>query len=166
MLVKLGACCLKLGAPKILSSRRAPSWSGFSYPICTGPYSLDPRSNYYKFRLLQVYAMGAGLKFYNLHQTLNTSINALNSFLVIYLISSAKSGLVFFISFTSFFLILIMSSYRIWDVLSSLLLGAWTLVHWWSATKLIVTSVGQWTKSSQLLWLVYQAPWSSIRSIA
>ena len=47
---------------------------------------------------------GSGLKFYNLHQTLNTSINALNSFTDIYLISSAKSGFVFFISFTSFFL--------------------------------------------------------------
>jgi len=48
-----------------------------------------------------------GLKFYNLHQTLNTSINALNSFLDIYLISSARTGFVFFISFTSFFLTLI-----------------------------------------------------------
>ena len=69
--------------------------------------TLDPRSNYYKFRLLQVYAIGSGLKFYNLHQTLNTSINALNSFTDIYLISSAKFGFVFLISFTSFFLIVI-----------------------------------------------------------
>ena len=68
---------------------------------------------------------GSGLKFYNLHQTLNTSINVLKSFTDIYCISSARSGFVFFISFTSFFLILIMSpSYIIWDVLSSLLLGA------------------------------------------
>ena len=49
----------------------------------------------------------SGLKFYNLHQTLNTSINALNSFTDICCISSARSGFVFFISFTSFFLILI-----------------------------------------------------------
>ena len=49
----------------------------------------------------------SGLKFYNLHQTLNTSINALNSFTDIYCISSARSGFVFFISFTSFFLIVI-----------------------------------------------------------
>ena len=73
--------------------------------------------------------IGSRLKFYNLHQTLNTSINALNSFTDIYLISSAKFGFVFLISFTSFFLIVIMSSsYIIWDVLSSLLLGACCLV--------------------------------------
>ena len=86
---------------------------------------LDLRSNHYEFRLSQVYVIGSELKFdlrsigvglallchngselkfYNLHQTLNTSINALNSFTDIYLISSAKSGFVFFISFTSFFL--------------------------------------------------------------
>jgi len=87
--------------------------------------TLDPRSNYYKFRLLQVYAIGSGLKFYNLHQTLNISINVLKSFTDIYCISSARSGFVFFISFTSFFLTFIMSSsYIIWDVLSSLKLGA------------------------------------------
>jgi hypothetical protein len=51
--------------------------------------------------------IGSGLKFYNLHQTLNTSINVLKSFTDIYLILSARSGFVFFISFTSFFLTLI-----------------------------------------------------------
>ena len=71
--------------------------------------------------------IGSELKFYNLHQTLNISINVLKSFTDIYCISSARSGFVFFISFTSFFLILIMSpSYIILDVLSSLLLGAWS----------------------------------------
>ena len=51
--------------------------------------------------------IGSGLKFYNLHQTLNISINVLKSFTDIYCISSARSGFVFFISFTSFFLTLI-----------------------------------------------------------
>ena len=51
--------------------------------------------------------LGSGLKFYNLHQTLNTNINILKSFTDIYCISSARSGFVFFISFTSFFLTLI-----------------------------------------------------------
>ena len=51
--------------------------------------------------------IGPGLKFYNLHQTLNTNINILKSFTDIYCISSARSGFVFFISFTSFFLTLI-----------------------------------------------------------
>ena len=65
---------------------------------------LDLRSNHYEFRLSQVYVIGSELKFYNLHQTLNISINVLKSFTDIYCISSAKSGFVFFISFTSFFL--------------------------------------------------------------
>ena len=71
---------------------------------------------------------GSGLKFYNLHQTLNTSINALNSFTDIYLISSARSGFVFFISFTNFFLTFIVPLYPISPYLSSLVLGACCLV--------------------------------------
>jgi hypothetical protein len=89
---------------------------------------------------------GSGLKFYNLHQTLNTSINALNSFTDIYLISSARIGFVFFISFTNFFLIVIVPLYPISPYLSSLLLGACCL--------------------GQLLsWLMTQEPWSSMLRI-
>ena len=66
---------------------------------------------------------GSGLKFYNLHQTLNISINVLKSFTDIYCISSARSGFVFFISFTSFFLIVIVPLYPISPYLSSLVLG-------------------------------------------
>ena len=78
-------------------------------PLAFGRLRLDPRSVTPKFTAL-AYLLTyywSGLKFYNLHQTLNTSINALNSFLDIYLISSARTGFVFFISFTSFFLTLI-----------------------------------------------------------
>ena len=71
----------------------------------------------------------SGLKFYNLHQTLNTSINALNSFTDIYLISSARSGFVFFISFTNFFLTFIVPLYPILPYLSSLVLGACCLSY-------------------------------------
>jgi hypothetical protein len=96
-------------------------------PVDTGlsiDYDLATPVGLFRFHPL-LFFLGPGLKFYNLHQTLNTSINALNSFTDIYLISSARTGFVFFISFTSFFLIVIIpSSYIIWDVLSSLLLGA------------------------------------------
>ena len=87
---------------------------------------LDPRSNSPIDRV--VVATGSGLKFYNLHQTLNTSINALNSFTDIYLISSARPGFVFFISFTNFFLIVIVPLYPTLLYLSSLVLGACCLV--------------------------------------
>ena len=131
------ACCLVKLLPRRpllhLTSGQLLSWlmtqeplSGFSYPICTGPYSLDPRSNSPIDRV--VVATGSGLKFYNLHQTLNTSINALNSFTDIYLISSARIGFVFFISFTNFFLIVIVPLYPTLLYLSSLVLGACCLV--------------------------------------
>ena len=74
------------------------------------PRNLTPDPTGLQFKPGDPYAtipIGSRLKFYNLHQTLNTSINALNSFTDIYLISSAKFGFVFLISFTSFFLIVI-----------------------------------------------------------
>jgi len=55
---------------------------------------------------------------------LNTSINALNSFTDIYCISSARSGFVFFISFTNFFLTLICLHH----ILSGMSCQAWCLV--------------------------------------
>ena len=74
-------------------------------PVNLDPKSLQPAR--VSLSRKDYITQGLGLKFYNLHQTLNTSINALNSFTDIYLISSARSGFVFFISFTSFFLTLI-----------------------------------------------------------
>ena len=68
--------------------------------------------------------IGSRLKFYNLHQTLNISINVLKSFTDIYCISSARSGFVFFISFTSFFLTLICPHH----ILSGMSCQAWCLV--------------------------------------
>ena len=91
---------------------------------------------------------GSGLKFYNLHQTLNISINVLKSFTDIYCISSARSGFVFFISFTSFFLTLICPHH----ILSGMSCQACclVLVAWRCSAK----------SSQLLLWLVYQEPWS------
>ena len=116
------------------------------WPISTWPWSmcfraqfnvitLDPRSiiernhnELFNEGLSLTSALGLynrpGLKFYNLHQTLNTSINALNSFTDIYLISSARSGFVFFISFTSFFLTLICPHH----ILSGTSCQAWSLL--------------------------------------
>ena len=93
---------------------------------------------------------GSRLKFYNLHQTLNTSINALNSFLVIYLISSARTGFVFFISFTSFFLTLICPNHILSGMSCQaccLVLVAWPQIHWTVSSRVLV----QWTRAQAFL---------------
>ena len=65
-----------------------------------------------------IYLLLLLFSYYNLHQTLKTNISILNSFTGMSLISAASAGLVFFISFTSFFLIIIISPFELYPIVS------------------------------------------------